>query len=1557
MLSNSPLSSSSQSTDNKDADEVPGKGDDNLSKRNGQEKEEGASNKEDNQHVQDFRAELDNLLVQQKEGYANNTNRVSTVNPSVSAAEQGFDNADDQEMIDSSIQDVNTTGPKATGIFDDAYDDREEVGAEADLNNLVTTINVSSIPITRIHKDHPIKQIIGDLHSALLARRMSQQNLEELGKRAIGTKWVYRNKKDERGIVVRNKARLVTQGYTQEKVIDYDEVFAYVARIKAIMLFLTYASFMGLIVYQMDVKSAFLYGTIKEEVYVFQPPGFEDPQFPDKVYKVEKALYGLHQAPRAWYETLSTYLLENGYRRGTIDKTLFIKKDRGDILLVQVYVDDIIFGSTKKSLCVEFEQMMHKRFQMSSIGELTFFLGLQVQQKEDGIFISQDKYVADILKKFDLVTVKAASTPIETNKALLKDEEAEDVDVHLYRSMIGSLMYLTASRPDIMFAVCACARFQVTPKTSHLHAVKRIFRYLKGQPKLGLWYPRDSPFDLEAFSDSDYAGASLDRKSTTGGCQFLGKRLISWQCKKQTIVANSTTEAEYVAAANCCGQHIEIRHHFIRDSYEKKLVQVIKIHTDHNVADLLTKAFDVSRKAKRTTEISQSSGPIHLVADETVYKEWEDRMERAAATASSLEAEQDSAGLVNTVRLNLMLPVQVDDVEESNRFEETIDFLNASSVQCALTVNPTIYTTCIEQFWTSAKVKTVNGERQIQALVDKKKVIISETSIRSDLKLDDAEGTDCLPTATIFAELERMGAKTTSWNKFSSTMASAIICLATNQKFNLSKYIFYNMVKNLNGGVKFLMYPRFVQVFLDKQVEGMSKHKGVYVTPSYTKKVFANMKRPCKGFSGRVTPLFSTIMVQATENMGADSATLTDSHSTPTITQPSSSKPQKKKSRRKQRKDSASTEPITEETTPKEHVYTPSYDPPLSGKDRMQLAELMSLCTNLQEKVLDLEKAKTAQAKEITSLKKRVKQLEKRRKSRTSGLRRLRKVGSSSRVESSNDASLGAQEDASKQGRKIKDLDADAEVTLVDETQEMNDDNLMFDTGVLEEQEIKFEKVVEEPVVSVATTTKSIPVSAAEVVTTASANVEVPDELTLAQTLIEIKTAKPKPVTTAATTVTSVRPRAKGIIFHDQEEQVSASTKAFSSSQSQLPQVKDKGKGKMVEPEVPLKKKDQVALDEEMARNLEAQLQAELIEEERLARQKEEEANIALIESWDNTQAMMEADFELAQRLQAEEHGEITIEERSRLFVELMNRRKKHFAKLRAEEIRRKPPTKAQKRNQMSTYLKNMAGFKHSQLKSKSYDEIQKLFDKEMKRVNTFVDMNSEVVKGSETRTEESSKRAGDELEFDKSKKQKIDEHVEAEKDDDPEEEEMKKHMEIVQDEEEIAIDAIPLATKPPMIVEYKIVKEGQKGFYHLIRADGSSKRYSSMIRMLQGIDREDLETLWKLVKEKHGINRPVDEYERVLWGDMKVMFEPDIKSEVWRSLQGYKVTVWKLFDNCGVHFVRFKNLHIFMLVEKRYPLTPITISNMLNKKLQADRWNEMCYQLLKLMTKQEKGQ
>ncbi|GJW36386.1 putative reverse transcriptase, RNA-dependent DNA polymerase [Tanacetum coccineum] len=353
--------------------------------------------------------------------------------------------------------------------------------------------------------------------------------------------------------MIRNKAILVAQGYTQQEGIDYDEVFAPVARIEAIRLFLAYVSFKDFVVYQMNVKSAFLYGKIKEEVYVCQPPGFEDLDFPDRVYKVEKALYGLHQAPRAYIRRMA-YLLAR----------------------------------------------------------------------------------MNMLLKFGFTEVKTASTLMETHKPLLKNKDGEEVDVHMYMSMIGSLMYLTSSICDIMLVVCACVRYQVNPKVSDLYAVKRIFRYLKGQPKLGLWYPKDSPFDLVAYTDSDYARASLDRKSTTGGCQFLRCRLISWQCKKQIVVANSTTKAEYVAASSCCRQvlwiqnqlldygynfmhtkifidnnnticiiknpvfhsktkHIEIRHHFIRDCNEKKLIQMVKIYTDKNVADLLTKAFDVSR--------------------------------------------------------------------------------------------------------------------------------------------------------------------------------------------------------------------------------------------------------------------------------------------------------------------------------------------------------------------------------------------------------------------------------------------------------------------------------------------------------------------------------------------------------------------------------------------------------------------------------------------------------------------------------------------------------------------------------------------------------------------------------------------------------------------------------------------------------------------------------------------------------------------------------------------------------------------------------------------------
>ncbi|GJX80113.1 hypothetical protein Tco_0328262 [Tanacetum coccineum] len=522
---------------------------------------------------------------------------------------------------------------------------------------------------------------------------------------------------------------------------------------------------------------------------------------------------------------------------------------------------------------------------------------------------------------------------------------------------------------------------------------------------------------------------------------------------------------------------------------------------------------------------------------------------------------------------------------ESEGFEEIVDFLNANPIKYALTVNLIIYCSCIKQFWDTVKAKTVNGEVQLQALVDKKKLTL-------------------------------MG----------------------------------------------------------------------------------NIKREGKGFSGRVTPLFQTMMVQAHEEVCKGSKIPTDPHHTPII-QPSTSQPQKKQSRRKQRKDTeipqsnGLTEHIADKVANEENVPTQSNDPPLSrvntlgsGEDRLSLKELMDLCTKLSNRVLDLETTKTAQAKDIASLKKRIKKLERKRKLKTSGMKTLFKIGRSTQVVSSEDEGLGDQEDASKQGRKIADIDADAE-------------------------EVEVEKVA----------------STAEITT---------EEITLAQALAELRSVKPKvvvqePVQSTTTTTPSAIPRAKGIVFHEQEQ---APTPIVSSQQPT--QIKDKGKGKMVEePMKKISKKELLKLDEELA----FKLQAEEEEQARLAREK------------------------------AEKQEELTDEEKEKLFVELLEKRKKHFAALRAQEKRNKPPTKAQKKSTMSTYLKHMAGYKQSQLKNKSFAEIQKLFDKAMTRVNMFVDKDTELVKESlkkakaEMAEESSSKREGDELEQEPTKKQKVDDDKERE--------------------------------------------------------------------------------------------------------------------------------------------------------------------------------------------------
>nr|GEV52569.1 copia protein [Tanacetum cinerariifolium] len=737
----------------------------------------------------------------------NSTNSFNTASPTVNTA---------------SDKDGTFQRTYDTGIFDDAYDDRDE-GAEADYNNLET-------------------------------------------------------------------------GHKQEEGIDYDEVFAPVARIKSIRLFLAYASFMDFTVYQMYIKSAFLYGTIKEEVML---------------------------------TNLQALSIHNFQIKRTRWKKLYM------VFIKLLELDDIIFGSTKWSLSNEFEQLMNNRFQVSFMRELTFFLGLQAEQRKDAIFLSQDKSVCDILKKSGFSSVKLVSTPMETHKPLSKDSDGTNVDVHLYRYMIGSLMYLTSSMPEIMFTVCACSRFQVQPKVSHMHAVKRILRYLKGHPTLGLWYPKDSPLELIAYSDSDYAGASLDRKSTIGGCQYLGSRLRSW-------------------------------HHFIRDSYEKRLIKMVKIHTDSNAVDLLTKAFDVTRFQ-------------FLVA---------------------------SIDFINTTNGH--------QFTMSNRQERT--GYSRENDNCS---------------------KTVNSAKQMHVVVDGKVIVISESLVRGDLLFDNDDG--------------------------------------------------------------------------------------------------------------NVTPLFETMLVEHQAPKGEGSA-------------------------------------ITPKPQP---TLSTSQQPTSEEGDRVERA--------------------------ITI-----------------------------------DASLEAAQNSG--------------------------------------------------------------------------------NITKAQTMAMPNVDIPQGIDTCG------RPRRQETMGEERKEE-------------------------------------------------------------------------------------------------AEAQGD-----------------------------------------------------------------------------------NDQVVK------------------------------------------ELKLYMRIIL-EEDIAIEAIPLAIKPLVIIEYKIVKEGKISTYHITRAKRRTKRYTSMINLLENIDRKYLETFSKLVKDKYGNTRPEKGYERVLYGNLKVMFEPYIESEVLRQLQGHDVTVWKLCSSCGVHFVRFKNLHIFLLVDKVYPFTPATIKMMLERKLQADKWNEMCYQLLKLMMKQLRKQ
>ncbi|GJU84980.1 retrovirus-related pol polyprotein from transposon TNT 1-94 [Tanacetum coccineum] len=433
----------------------------------------------------------------------------------------------------------------------------EKSSTQVVIPNNVHSINQPPEHINKWTKDHPIDNVIGDPSRPVSTRHQLQDEAlfyyfdaflsSELVPRPdhvmiITLKWIYKVKLDELGGVLKNKARLVARGYRQEEGIDFEESFAPVARLEAIRIFIAFAAHMNMVVYQMDVKTAFLNDILREEVYVSQLDGFADPENPNHVYKLKKALYGLKQAPRAWYDLLSSFLLSQKFTKGTVDPTLFIRREGKDILLVQIYVDDIIFASIKPDLCESFSKITCSKFKMSMMGKLSFFLGLQISQSPRGIFLNQCKYALELLKKYGMETCKPTDTPMVEKSKLDEDPQGKAVDLTRYRGIIGTLMYF--------------------------------------------------------ISNTDHAGCQDTKKSTSGSMQLLGDRLVSWSSKKQKSTTISSTKAEYIAfaIALCCNnvqhfrsKHIDIRHHFIKEQVENRMVKLYFVRTKYQLADIFTK--------------------------------------------------------------------------------------------------------------------------------------------------------------------------------------------------------------------------------------------------------------------------------------------------------------------------------------------------------------------------------------------------------------------------------------------------------------------------------------------------------------------------------------------------------------------------------------------------------------------------------------------------------------------------------------------------------------------------------------------------------------------------------------------------------------------------------------------------------------------------------------------------------------------------------------------------------------------------------------------------------
>jgi hypothetical protein len=452
------------------------------------------------------------------------------------------------------------------------------------------------------------------------------------GKSVVTSKWIYKIKHTADGSIEKHKARFVARGFSQVEGIDYEETFAPVARYTSIRTIISLATSMGWRLHQMDVKTTFLNGEIEEEVYIEQPDGFVIHEKESHVCRLKKALYGLKQAPRAWYARIDGHLMSLGFNKSVVDPNLYYKTVNGESLILVLYVDDLFLTGTE-SLIVECKYALASEFEMKDLGMMHYFLGLEVWQRTDEIFLSQGKYTVEILKKFGMLNCKPMATPMVTNlkKLSVSSSDSDEIDPTLYRQLIGSLMYLVNTRPDICYAVSALSQFMSQPRQTHWIVAKHVLRYLRGTVGHGLRYTSSIDMRLQGYTDSDWAGSAVDRKSTSGCCFTLGSAMVSWCSRKQTSVALSTAEAEYIALSvavreavwlrklladlfghvldstviHCDNQscvklsenpvfhdkskHIEIKYHYIRDMVQRKAVLVQYLPTDEQVVDVLTK--------------------------------------------------------------------------------------------------------------------------------------------------------------------------------------------------------------------------------------------------------------------------------------------------------------------------------------------------------------------------------------------------------------------------------------------------------------------------------------------------------------------------------------------------------------------------------------------------------------------------------------------------------------------------------------------------------------------------------------------------------------------------------------------------------------------------------------------------------------------------------------------------------------------------------------------------------------------------------------------------------